>query len=169
MNSFDLSRTIGLFATDALVMLKRPESEQPVEGLRSIQEQLQRVPRRGLGYELLLRNCADAERLQKLQSVSKDEFKLNYHGRSEALFTQDQGFFRTARESVGPLHDPEDTRDVLVYCEGFILQDRLNLYWLYSEHFHQRATINKVAQDFARTLRDLIQTLPEARDQRSYI
>jgi non-ribosomal peptide synthase protein (TIGR01720 family) len=166
MSSLDLSRTVGLFASDALVMLKRSESEDPAQGLQSIQEQLQCIPRRGLGYPLLLLNCADPQRLRQLRSVYKGEFKLNYLG-SESFSAQTQRFFRFAHESVGPFHNPQDARDVLVHCEGFVLQERLHLHWIYSENFHQRATIAKVAQDFARALRDLIQTLPETLEQLS--
>jgi non-ribosomal peptide synthase protein (TIGR01720 family) len=164
MSHFDLSRTVGLFSCDALVMLKRPESTQPVEGLRSIREQIQRIPRHGLGYELLLRNCADPERRRQLQSVFKDEFKLNYHGRLETPFDQGPGF-RPARESTATIFDTENPREVLVYCDCGVVRNSLNLYWLYSENFHQRATIAQVAHNFSQALRDLIQTLPASPDE----
>jgi len=124
----------------------------PAEGLCSIREQIQRIPRRGLGYELLLRNCADSERRRQLDAVFKGEIKLNYHGLLETPSVQNRNF-QQVRESTGIAHNMEDTRDVLVYCKAVIVRGSLNLYWVYSENFHQHATI-------AQALRDLIRALP---------
>lgn len=164
MSHFDFSRTVGLFSSDALVILNRPDSVQPAEALGSIREQLRQIPRRGLGYELLLNHSADPERRQQLASVFKGEVKLNYHGLLESPSASNRSF-RQARESVGPSHSMEDARDVLLYCEAVIVRDSLNLYWLYSENFHQRASIAGVVNHFVQTLRNLIQTLPTASEQ----
>ena len=159
MSNFDFSRTVGLFSSDALVILKRSDDVEPADGLCSVREQLRQIPRRGLGYELSLHHCADPERRRELASVFKGEVKLNYHGLLETPSVRSRSF-RQARESVGPSHSMGDTRDVLLYCEAVIVRDSLNLYWLYSENFHQRTSIAGVVNHFTQTLRSLIQSLP---------
>ena len=49
----DLSRTVGWFTTIFPVLLELSNSSGPGETLKSIKEQLRRVPNRGIGYGLL--------------------------------------------------------------------------------------------------------------------
>ncbi|MFZ6030187.1 MAG: amino acid adenylation domain-containing protein [Chloroflexota bacterium] len=169
MSDFDLSRTVGLFASDALLMLERPADPQPLEALRDIQKQLQGIPRRGLGYELALNDAAGPEKFAALQAVFKGEVKIIYRGHYETDIQQKQeNFLSAASEATGPSRDPREKRDVLLYCDAFVVQNRLNVYWLYSENFHKRETITRLAQAFTHALRSIIAPQGKAIDGQAH-
>ena len=61
IDGVDVTRTVGWFTTIFPVCLELGSGTSTVETLRSVKEQLRRVPHRGIGYGLLRYLCNDPE------------------------------------------------------------------------------------------------------------
>jgi non-ribosomal peptide synthase protein (TIGR01720 family) len=81
----DLSRTVGWLASFFPVLLDLGEARGPAQELRSIKEQLRRIPTRGLGYGVLRYVSQDRDVLDALRSLPEPQVRFNYAG------TFDQG------------------------------------------------------------------------------
>ncbi|HAX75961.1 MAG TPA: hypothetical protein DCY88_09020 [Cyanobacteria bacterium UBA11372] len=57
---------------------------------------------------------------------------------------------------MGAEHSPEESCDRLLDINGLVAEGQLQLDWTYSENFHQRSTIENLAEDFVVSLRSLI-------------
>ena len=150
----DLSRTVGWFTSTFPTQLQLEDSNLPGEALKSIKEQLRRLPKRGVGYGIL-RYLSDREIRQKLEALPAPEVSFNYLGQfaPELLASS---FVKLAKESPGALQNPQEHRQHLLEVEGKIVGDRLQINWTYSQNFHRSATIENLAQKFIENLQKLI-------------
>jgi amino acid adenylation domain-containing protein/non-ribosomal peptide synthase protein (TIGR01720 family) len=151
----DVSRTVGWFTSLFPVLLELENISHPGEALKSIKEQLRRIPGRGIGYGLLCYLHQDKKTRSKLQALPKAEVSFNYLGQLDQILT-DSPLFKMAKESIGPLHSPTGHRSHLLEINGFIAEGRLQLNWTYSKNIHQRKTIESLAQGFMEALQTLI-------------
>src|SRR5262249_54955468 len=74
----DLSRTVGWFATVFPVLLDLGEASHPADALKSIKEQLRRIPNRGLDYGVLRYLSGNAEITEQLQDLPQPEVSFQY-------------------------------------------------------------------------------------------
>ncbi|MEG4456885.1 amino acid adenylation domain-containing protein [Microcoleus sp. N9_A1] len=151
----DLSRTVGWFTTIFPVHLELKATENLSDAIQSIKEQLRAIPNRGIGYGVLRYLSEDAEITSQLSSIPQAEVSFNYLGQFD-WGMQENSFIKLASESVGPKHSQLGQRSHLLEINGLVVENQLQLEWTYSENFHQRATIESLAQDFAASLRTLI-------------
>ncbi|HEY6930727.1 MAG TPA: condensation domain-containing protein, partial [Thermoanaerobaculia bacterium] len=121
--------------------------------LKVVQERLRAVPNRGLGYGLLRYLANDPEIVAWLEALPHPEVSFNYLGRFD-LFDESSPF-RLAKESSGPIHSPRGLRRHLLEVQGQVSDGRLRMDWSYSENIHRRETIERVANRFMETLRNL--------------
>jgi non-ribosomal peptide synthase protein (TIGR01720 family) len=155
IETVDVSRTIGWFTTIFPVRLDLAPDANPGEALRSIKEQLRRVPRRGIGYGLLRYLRQNAELRDALRTVPQPEVAFNYLGQ----FGQSQSAsssWRRLAELTGPNISPRSHRVNLLEINGSVSEGRLELFWTYCENVHRRSTIKKLAEQFVEALRVLI-------------
>jgi non-ribosomal peptide synthase protein (TIGR01720 family) len=151
----DLSRTVGWFTTIFPVHLELKAIENLGEVIESIKEQLRAIPNRGIGYGVLRYLSKDAEITSQLSSIPQAEVSFNYLGQFD-WGMQENSFIKLASESVGSEHSQLGQRSHLLEINGLVVENQFQLEWTYSENFHQRATIESLAQDFAASLRTLI-------------
>jgi len=151
----DLSRTVGWFTTIFPVLLSLQKPSHPVEGLKSIKEQLRRIPNRGIGYGLLRYLSRDAAIAAKLRGLSQPEVSFNYLGQFDQLFHK-TSLFAWTEEASGPAHSPRGSRRPLLSVNGSVVEGRLRLIWIYSANLHRRSTIEDLAQAFLESLRSFI-------------
>ncbi|MNW26219.1 Linear gramicidin synthase subunit D [compost metagenome] len=169
----DLSRTVGWFTSMFPVVLELPEKEDAGSALKSVKEQLRRLPNRGIGYGLL-RYLASPETAQELERIgaaivgtNEPQISFNYLGQ----FDQSLGgggeddLFRPAGESTGPEQDPRELRAHDLDVTGLVAGGVLRLTWTYSEHLHRQETVEQVSELFLEELRALIEhcSRPETR------
>jgi non-ribosomal peptide synthase protein (TIGR01720 family) len=152
----DLSRSVGLFVMGGFMVLERGGADNPSDALKSIREQIRRTPNRGLGFELLLRCSEDTEVVKKLEAMRKNDVRFNYVGQFSVSQDKPDTLFRPAQESSGESISLQNKCDELLYCQSYIQENRLYVNWYYGTMFHRHATIERVANDFAKTLRVLI-------------
>ena len=142
----DLTRTVGWFTTIFPVRLSLP-SNDPGEALKSVKEQLRRIPNRGLSYGVLRYLFKDPRVVEQLTAGPTPEVSFNYLGQYAST---------AAPESTGPERSPRSQRRHLLEIDGAISEGRLRVLWRYSENYHRHFTIERVAGDFIGHLRSLI-------------
>ena len=148
----NLSRTVGWFATQYPVLLDLGEANTLGDTVKSIKQQLRSIPNRGFGHGLLRYLHRDVEIVETLRALPEAEVCFNYVGR----VVSESPLFREAKEFIGPRFSPRSKRFSPLFLGAVIVNDRLQLQWIYSENIHKRTTIERLAQRFVGTLRSLI-------------
>ena len=142
----DLTRTVGWFTTMFPVQLD-VRSEDPGQALKSVKEQLRRIPNRGLTYGLLRYCSNDACVIKQLTEIPNADVSFNYLGQYAST---------AALESTGSMRGPRNRRHHLIEIDGAIYGGQLTLQWGYSTNHHRRLTIERLAADFNAQLSSLI-------------
>ena len=156
----DLTRTVGWFTSIFPVRLDLAETSGPGEALKSIKEQLRRVPGRGIGYGILRYLTAEEDVKQGL-AASQAEVGFNYLGQFDQVLSETSLFAparaakskssksaQSAREADmrGPTRSGRGVRAHLLDITGNILMGQLRLVCTYSEKVHRRSTIEYLAR-----------------------
>ncbi|MBX9258017.1 non-ribosomal peptide synthetase, partial [Desmonostoc muscorum CCALA 125] len=157
IDGVDLSRTIGWFTTIFPVVLKLAAIDFDNFGnaLKSVKEQLRKIPNKGIGYGLLRYLNLDAEILAQVQTIPISEISFNYLGQ----FTQvvnTSSLVQLASESGGQSQSLQGQRSCLLDVNAIIANERLQIDWIYSTDIHQQTTIENIAQEFVEILQELI-------------
>lgn len=147
----DLSRTVGWFSMSDQLVLESDPACHPLEMVKSIQTQLQKIPKRGIGFEVLLRGSPDQSVTEKLRALPASEIMFNYTGHQlrETRFTG-------AYEYSGPMYDAQNRRLFLLDCSVSVLNGQLVTSWRYSKNLHTLATIKKLAEAYVGWLQRLV-------------
>ncbi len=153
IEGLDLSRTIGWFTTVFPVCLDIKGHNSP-DALKSVKEQLRRIPNRGIGYGVLKYLTDIPTATQLLQSVPP-QVVFNYLGQVDQVVA-DSDLFGFAHESVGQVHSPAVNRRHLIEIIAQVLDGQLKMTWLYSENIHRAETIQRLAENFLNALGTLI-------------
>ena len=90
----DLSRTVGWFTALMPLVLSLPDNPEPGEALKSIKEQLRRVPQHGLSFGLLRYLSQDSTIVEALAALPQPEISFNYSGRSMSTSAKRHCLFR---------------------------------------------------------------------------
>lgn len=150
----DLSRTAGWFTSIFPLLLEVPETQtswQPGIALKSVKEQLRRIPHRGIGYGILRYLNGNED----LGARPEPLMVFNYLGQFDQVLAGSK-MFRFARESSGPWHSLKQTRRHLLELNCWVMNGRLELRWTYSRNLHNAGTIGKLSDEFVLALRELI-------------
>ncbi|KYC42721.1 non-ribosomal peptide synthetase [Scytonema hofmannii PCC 7110] len=150
----DLSRTVGWFTTLFPVCLQLEAVDHPGETLKSVKEQLRRIPNRGIGYGVLRYLNNNPEIRKKLQALPQVQVSFNYLGQFDRVLS--------ATEVLGSVKEFKaeqsllNRRSHLLGVSGFIRAGKLEMTWAYSVKVHKRATIECLAFGFMEALKTLI-------------
>ena len=151
----DLTRTVGWFTAMFPVELSLGEGLGPGDSIKSVKEQLRRIPQRGIGYGLLRYLQGDKDVAGQLESRPRPEISFNYLGQF-GLNWSDAGQPKPAEVSSGPYRSPRGLRPHVLEVVGSVAGSQLRMDWVYSENIHRRETIEALAQSFIYQLRALI-------------
>jgi amino acid adenylation domain-containing protein/non-ribosomal peptide synthase protein (TIGR01720 family) len=151
----DVTRTVGWFTAIYPVLLRVSPGAGIGESLKGIKEQLRAVPQRGIGYGLLRYLHGDDELSRKLQEIPEAQLSFNYLGQLDQVLSADSGF-AGARESSGESRSGRGEREYLLDVVAGISEEQLQLSWVYSETVHRRETIERIAADCVKELREII-------------
>jgi non-ribosomal peptide synthase protein (TIGR01720 family) len=152
--AIDLSRTVGWFTTLFPVRLEGSQTGQLPETLKSVKEQLRRLPNRGIGYGVLKYLSKDGEIHQQFENLTKAQVSFNYLGQFDQVLSASGVLgevkeWKTERSLVGD-------RSHLLEISGLIRSQKLEMQFVYSEKIHQRDTIERLANGFMGALKSLI-------------
>jgi amino acid adenylation domain-containing protein/non-ribosomal peptide synthase protein (TIGR01720 family) len=153
-NNLDLSRTVGWFTAIFPVRLDLRDADHPLDALKSVKEQLRRVPGRGLGYGVL-RYLSGADFAGQLRMRSRTEINFNYLGQLDQILLE-SAQFRIAGIPISSNRHPQASRPYLLEVISRIAGGRLHTDWIYSENRHRRETIETLAETFVAMLRTFI-------------
>jgi amino acid adenylation domain-containing protein/non-ribosomal peptide synthase protein (TIGR01720 family) len=151
----DLSRTVGWFTSVFPVLLRLGQAHDLPAALKTVKEQLRKIPSRGLGYGVLKYLSMNGDLANQLRTLPQAGVMFNYMGRVD-LILPEASLFEPADESSGPTHILSGKRPHLIEVYGSVLEEQLQMVWVYSENVHKRATIEAVAREFMDVLRRLI-------------
>jgi acyl transferase domain-containing protein len=155
----DISRTICWTSSSRLLMLERVESSRPAEALQTILEQLQKIPNKGFGFDILHRyGDNDIEQKMKHLYPYEDEMiQVLYQGDIVDRRAFDTNLIQPLYRP-GPL--PFDTRGrdfhPPLFLRGQITDDRLVIHWEYNKGLFERTTVEEIAHGFVEELQSLI-------------
>ncbi|HEX6287705.1 MAG TPA: condensation domain-containing protein, partial [Herpetosiphonaceae bacterium] len=151
----DLARTVGWFTTLYPVVLEVDLWAGPGEQLKAIKEQVRQIPQRGIGYGLL-RYLNESQDTAPLRAMPPAQINFNYLGQLDRG-TPTDGLLKPAPGSTGQSQSPDNPRRYLIEITGSVYEGILQFSWSYSEELHQRATIERLAQEYIAALRALIE------------
>ncbi|WP_414621616.1 amino acid adenylation domain-containing protein [Calothrix sp. CCY 0018] len=157
-DNVDVSRTIGWFTTHFPVILElSEEAESHGIGLavKSVKEQLRRIPNRGIGYGLLRYLNENPEITKQLKAFPQPEVSFNYLGQLDRVLTESTPF-RLVKESTNSERNPQGKRTHLIAIDGIVLDGKLQLNWTYNQNIYRCSTIKNLAENFIGILQQII-------------
>ncbi len=150
----DVSRTIGWFTSIYPVALRVSPLDGLSETIRSVKEQLRRVPSRGMGYGLLRYLNPDLDGRRNLPLPDPGQVLFNYLGVSEQIVPKN-GLFAIVRPLTLSRH-PSSPRPYLIEINAMVADGQLQVEWSYSRLRQHRSEVQKNAERFMTTLDSLI-------------
>jgi amino acid adenylation domain-containing protein/non-ribosomal peptide synthase protein (TIGR01720 family) len=149
----DSTRTVGWFT--AIYPLLLTAGAAPLADLPAIQQQLQAVPRRGVGFGLLRYLCPDAAIRQEMAALPPAQISFNYLGRLDA----GGGDWRWLPDLPGTPYHAADLRTHLLHVNGRVTNGVLQMRWRYSQNVHTAQTISQLADGYMTHLRAMLATV----------
>lgn len=119
----DISRTIGWFTTLFPAVLDLGETDQLPDQIRSIRDELRRIPRKGIGYGVL-RYLTPPDLRTQTTSAGSAGIVFNYLGQFDE---ERDGFFSLATESAGRAQADDLERSPALEIEGLVTGGQLRL------------------------------------------
>jgi non-ribosomal peptide synthase protein (TIGR01720 family) len=153
----DLSRTVGWFTSIFPVRLETDGMEPPAVALKTIKEQLRRVPHRGLSDGILRYLSEDQQTVQTLRAQPAAQLSFNYLGQFDQVL--ESSALRWSNESAGKNQSPSGLRRYEHDVASSVVGGQLSVTWLYSRNLHRTETIEELVDQFLRELRTLIEQL----------
>ena len=155
LEGIDVSRTVGWFTTLFPVLLELNEISAPWDALKSIKQQLGRVPNHGIGYGLLRYMLGDGTIANQLRTLPAAEVAFLYLGQFDQALPA-SSLFGLARESSGPTRSLRGSRRHLLEITAGVTAGVLQLHWIFSENLHRRSTVERLARAVVEFLRSFI-------------
>lgn len=146
----DLSRTVGWFTSIFPVTLEIDAASEPAAALKSVKEQMRRVPERGIGYGAL-RYLGDEDTTRELSEKAEPEVEFNYMGQIAG-----SDLFRMFRSKV-PVQPGSNRRPYVLGVGAMVVEGRMKVMFSFSRALHQRSTIERLARGCLERLRRLIE------------
>ena len=145
-DDIDLSRTVGWFTSIHTISLGLPAGGDLGETLKSIKEQLRKVPHEGVGYGVLRYLCGE--------TLPRGKILFNYLGQFDQS-VQDTDWDFAAEES-GQAYSLQGEREHIIEINGQAIKGCLNLTWSYSREQYREKTIRSLADNYRKYLHLLI-------------
>ncbi|MDT3777027.1 amino acid adenylation domain-containing protein [Nitrospira sp. MA-1] len=149
----DISRTVGWFTSIFPVALALPQGSAGND-LKSIKEQLRRVPSGGVGYGAL-RYLSSFMGADLLRTQLPAQVCFNYLGQLDQGVVN-RRLFALAHESTGVEHDPTNPMRYELTISVEIVAGRLGMTWSYSRARYRRTTIEALGASYRQHLCELI-------------
>jgi non-ribosomal peptide synthase protein (TIGR01720 family) len=157
----DFSRTVGCFDTAYPVLLERGESGAPADLLKTVKEQLRRVPGHGLGYGLLRYSRGDERLAGELRALPGAEVKFTRLLENPVSAVQHDALFGPMKLPARVSRDGRAIRQHLFEVAAAVEEGRLRMIWTYSENMHSAETAHKLAKTAIASLRSIIRACGE--------
>lgn len=151
----DVSDTVGWFTTLFPVLLNGADATSPAAVIKHVKENIRSTPDYGRGYGVLQYLSKDDAAKQALHQQGWD-ILFNYLGQFDNLF-EENGYLHDAHESTGTSIGDEVAFTNKLEITGSVINQKLMLYWTYSDAYFTHETISGLAQSYCIYLEQLIQ------------
>ncbi|MEH1973942.1 MAG: beta-ketoacyl synthase N-terminal-like domain-containing protein [Nostoc sp.] len=155
VNDISLSDTIGLFTTCFPVILDITEASDQGSALIAVKEYLRSIPNKGIGYDILRYIRSNSEINSKLKSFPQPQISFHYLGNFDPVRSQSYLFDLTG-QSIRLNQSQNANQFYLLEINGIIVQEQLQLNWIYSTAVHRRETIETLAKSFIGAMQSII-------------
>jgi non-ribosomal peptide synthase protein (TIGR01720 family) len=145
----DTSRTVGWFTCLYPVLLKASADADTL--IKSVKEELRRVPDKGLGYGVL----KYINKEEKLQGRDPWDLVFNYMGQLDTA-AEKGSWLSVAEEPSGSGVGEEQVSVSILSVNSHIFEAELVLNWSYSFRHYNQDTISKIAGEYINQLLRLI-------------
>ncbi|MCP5063934.1 MAG: amino acid adenylation domain-containing protein [Ignavibacteriae bacterium] len=156
----DISRTIGWFTSLYPIVLDLENTMTRVEALKTVKEQLRKIPNHGIGYGILrhlFSNKIDYSDLPHLPEIS-----FNYLGQFNQS-SDEKAIFRVAKENKSNERAFDNKRAFQMDITGSIINGKLSLNWMYNENKYPKEEIQLFSDTYIQELNKLIiETMSES-------
>jgi len=146
----DLSRTAGWFTSLFPVLVEIDSTSDIGALLKSVKEQLRRVPNRGLVYGVLRYLSKKLNR-----GSTQPDLKFNYFGQLDNVLSSDS-LFNLSSLARGMERNEKQQRNCLVEVSSAVSGGQLHLNLSYSDNVHRRETIERLSANLMAALRGII-------------
>jgi amino acid adenylation domain-containing protein/non-ribosomal peptide synthase protein (TIGR01720 family) len=156
VGAVDLTRTVGWFTVLYPLMVEVGEGSWS-EKLRRVKEQQRHVPQGGIGYGVLRYLSGASEVREQLARQPQAEVSFSYAGGDEVERPREDILVGPAQESYGAAYSPRGSRCHMLEINANAVGGELAVHWIYSEGVHRRETIEQLAQQMLRAIKEIIQ------------
>jgi amino acid adenylation domain-containing protein/non-ribosomal peptide synthase protein (TIGR01720 family) len=154
-DDLDLTRSVGWFTS--IFPLKLSAATDLDASIKRVKEQLRAIPNKGIGFALL-RYLGPPAVQQTLAALAIPRITFNYLGQFDGSFaTQQEALFVPSGEPKGLEQSLDAPLDNWLSINGQVYGGELSLGWTFSRERYQPATIQRLADDYAEELRQLIE------------
>ena len=151
----NLSRTFGSFTTYYPVILDITKCSEQGDSLITIKDYLRNIPNKGICYGILKNLGNEREIQSKLQDFPQGEVSFNYLGQYDKMISG-SSLFSLPQDSQGISYSRPKNPTYLLDLTVIIVQEQLQLYWIYNRGIHRRETIESLVENFIEALHHLI-------------
>jgi FkbH-like protein/non-ribosomal peptide synthase protein (TIGR01720 family) len=155
VEKINLSRTVGWFTSLFPVLLKLETSDYLGDILKSVKEQLRKIPKRGIGFGVLRYLSEDKKIREKINSLPQARVSFNYLGQFDRVLSVPP-LLSMAKEAKGSDYSPLGARPYWLEVIGYIVSGQLHCQWIYSDKIHSQTTVQRLADGFINNLTVLI-------------
>ena len=152
-DDLDITRTVGWFTS--MYPVKLTAAATPGESIKTVKEQLRAVPDKGIGYGVL-RHLGNDEARRALDGLATGSIVFNYLGQFDGSFDAQDALFVPAAESAGDGQSPDAPLGSLIGINGQVYGGELALGWSFSAEVFDKATIQRLADDYSAELALLV-------------
>ncbi|MBK5550281.1 amino acid adenylation domain-containing protein, partial [Pseudomonas sp. TH03] len=150
----DLTRTVGWFTS--LFPVRLTPADALSDSIKQVKEQLRSIPHKGVGFGAL-RYLGDEQTQQSLRALPSPRITFNYLGQFDGSFDKDDAaLFAPASESSGLDQSPDAPMGNWLSLNGQVYGGQLTIGWTFSTERFDTATIERLAEDYAKELAALI-------------
>jgi amino acid adenylation domain-containing protein/non-ribosomal peptide synthase protein (TIGR01720 family) len=149
--NIDTSRTVGWFTTHFPVLLETKMNADEDDLIKSVKEQLRRIPDKGIGYWVL--KYLNQEKI--LKGKEPWDIIFNYLGQVDNV-SRESKWFKAANEATGSNISEEYPVTEKISVLSSIQEDKLRLRWTYSGKHYNEETIKNLAVVYIANLQNII-------------
>ena len=153
IKGINITRTIGWFTSQYPVMLDMSSSEHMSHIIKTVKEDLRRIPNKGIGYGILRYLTQDESK--NMEFKQNPEICFNYLGQLGQDLNTD--LFGLSPFSTGHLVSPESESRYKLNINGMITGERFVVIFNYNKLQYNIHTIQKFIESFRKNLVNIIE------------
>jgi amino acid adenylation domain-containing protein/non-ribosomal peptide synthase protein (TIGR01720 family) len=154
----DLSRTLGLIATDRILILENIKFTDWLKEIVIFHRQIKEIPDNGYAYFLATNLNDDAQVVKRLKKNRKGEIYFNYRGLiHQKNDASDE--LKLLPQQYNSKRNLQNNRGYTFTIGGDIIHHSLSFEWEYSYNLCRRETVERLAYRYIQILKELIPKL----------